>query len=57
MTTTTTPRPDAGQHVQDPRELFCGECGYGVVIRRDPPECPMCRSEEWTERPAPARWN
>jgi rubrerythrin len=39
------------------RELFCGVCGYGIVIRRDPPVCPMCRASEWHERPGSARWN
>jgi rubrerythrin len=38
-------------------ELFCGECGYGIVVRREPPACPMCRSASWSERPASARWN
>jgi rubrerythrin len=33
------------------RELWCGGCGYGVVIRRDPPECPICRQTSWRERP------
>jgi hypothetical protein len=41
----------------DVRELFCGECGYGVVVRRDPPECPMCRAKAWGDRPSTARWN
>jgi rubrerythrin len=39
------------------RELFCGRCGYGIVVRREPPDCPMCRSTTWTTRPARARWN
>jgi rubrerythrin len=39
------------------RELFCRECGYGIVVRRDPPECPMCRSTTWSDRPRVARWN
>lgn len=28
-------------------ELVCGECGYGVIVRRTPPECPMCRGQAW----------
>jgi rubrerythrin len=39
------------------RELFCGACGYGIVVRRDPPDCPMCRANEWQEWPGSARWN
>lgn len=46
---TTTP---AGVH-----EFFCSECGYGIVVRREPPTCPMCRSDAWSDRPAAARWN
>jgi len=42
---------------QRSRELWCGECGYGVVVRRDPPECPMCRRSSWRERPTSARYN
>jgi rubrerythrin len=29
------------------RELWCGGCGYGVVIRGEPPECPICRHTSW----------
>jgi rubrerythrin len=44
--------------VQQPvRELWCGACGYGVVVRRDPPECPMCRQTSWLERTPWARYN
>jgi rubrerythrin len=39
------------------RELYCGDCGYGIVIRRDPPPCPMCRATVWRERPTFVRWN
>jgi rubrerythrin len=39
------------------RELFCGECGYGIVVRRYPPQCPMCRKTSWSARPGFARWN
>lgn len=34
-----------------PRELWCRECGYGVVVRGDPPACPMCRASRWREQP------
>ena len=39
------------------RELWCGGCGYGVVVRRDPPECPICRQTRWRERPPLTRFN
>jgi hypothetical protein len=32
------------------RELVCGTCGYGVVVRHEPPECPMCRGSQWVPR-------
>jgi hypothetical protein len=28
-------------------ELTCGTCGYGIVVRSEPPVCPMCRSSAW----------
>lgn len=43
--------------LQSVRELWCGGCGYGVVVRREPPECPMCRNADWRERPGPAHYN
>jgi rubrerythrin len=46
------------ESVQQPvRELWCGRCGYGAVVRRDPPECPMCRRTSWRERAPWARHN
>jgi len=39
------------------RELWCAVCGYGVVVRREPPACPMCRERSWRERPRPTRYN
>lgn len=39
------------------RELWCRRCGYGVVIRRDPPECPICQQTAWCERAPLARYN
>jgi rubrerythrin len=38
------------------RELSCGGCGYGVVIRRDPPACPICWQTNWRERPPLTRF-
>jgi rubrerythrin len=42
---------------QPVRELWCEGCGYGVVVRRDPPTCPMCRQTSWCERVPLARYN
>lgn len=44
------------QHEQEAlaRELYCATCGYGIVVRRDPPLCPMCRASSWGERRASA---
>jgi hypothetical protein len=28
-------------------ELQCRGCGYGAVVRGDPPPCPMCRGNDW----------
>jgi rubrerythrin len=56
MTTNAT-YPETPARLFDVRELFCGECGYGIVVRRDPPECPMCHTCEWRERPDLAHWN
>jgi rubrerythrin len=42
---------------QPVREWWCGRCGYGVVVRREPPECPMCREVNWRERPLSGRYN
>lgn len=39
------------------REMWCEGCGYGVVIRWEPPACPMCRETSWRERPRSARYN
>ena len=32
-------------------EFRCAECGYGIVVRRVLPTCPMCRGLSW-ESPA-----
>jgi rubrerythrin len=42
---------------QSERELWCGGCGYGVVVRGEPPECPICRERSWRGRPMPMRFN
>jgi rubrerythrin len=47
-----------GAHAQTAtRELFCRRCGYGVVVRREPPDCPMCRSSAWSAQAGFAHWN
>ncbi|MFL5926005.1 MAG: hypothetical protein ACJ77E_03615 [Gaiellaceae bacterium] len=28
-------------------ELVCGRCGYGIMVRAEPPRCPMCREADW----------
>ena len=28
-------------------EFHCSECGYGVIVHRALPACPMCRNEVW----------
>lgn len=28
-------------------EFHCAECGYGVIVRRELPPCPMCRGLVW----------
>jgi rubrerythrin len=56
MTTAITTTEKTNEPL-DARELFCGECGYGIVVRRDPPECPMCRTTSWSTRAGFARWN
>jgi rubrerythrin len=43
--------------LQSVPELWCGGCGYGVVVRREPSECPMCRQANWRERPRLAHYN
>jgi rubrerythrin len=45
------------ESLQVVRELWCGGCGYGLVIRREPPECPICRQTSWRERPPLTRFN
>jgi rubrerythrin len=54
---TTTLEKTARDFFDEVRELFCRACGYGIVVRRDPPNCPMCRGTEWQEQPTPGRWD
>ena len=42
---------EAADRLRDVLDLFCRGCGYGIAVDREPPECPMCRSREWSERP------
>lgn len=35
-------------------EFRCSECGYGVVVQRALPLCPMCGGEAWEQPPARA---
>ncbi len=30
-------------------ELRCAVCGYGVIVSRRPPACPMCQGSRWDE--------
>ena len=30
-------------------EFNCAECGYGVVVQRALPPCPMCRGTAWEQ--------
>jgi hypothetical protein len=53
----TTPETTDRDFFDDIRELFCRECGYGIVVRDDPPECPMCRSNGWRTQAGLSRWN
>jgi rubrerythrin len=57
MVVHATTEPEARATLAEVRELFCAACGYGIVVRREPPACPMCRANDWLERPRPARWN
>jgi hypothetical protein len=34
-------------------EFQCAGCGYGIVVHRALPECPMCRGADW--RPSSRR--
>ena len=32
-------------------EFRCGDCGYGAVVQRVLPPCPMCGGTVWESRP------
>jgi hypothetical protein len=32
-------------------EFRCSECGYGVVISKVLPSCPMCHGDTWESAP------
>jgi hypothetical protein len=32
-------------------EFRCADCGYGAVLRRGLPPCPMCGGTLWESRP------
>jgi len=34
-------------------EFRCSGCGYGVIVQRELPRCPMCSGTRW--EPAPGR--
>ena len=34
-------------------QFHCSDCGYGVVIQRVLPLCPMCRGTVWEPSPWP----
>jgi rubrerythrin len=39
-------------------EFRCVECGYGVIVRKELPQCPMCRGLLWevpTDSPLASR--
>jgi rubrerythrin len=57
------PTTDLTEAVEDPRlieflatganasgEFRCADCGYGAVVQRVLPACPMCRGTVWEQR-------
>jgi rubrerythrin len=37
-------------------EFRCADCGYGAVVQRSLPRCPMCGGSVWESRgPLPSR--
>ena len=30
-------------------EFHCAECGYGVIVAKELPPCPMCGGRAWEE--------
>jgi rubrerythrin len=43
----------AGTHVSG--EFRCADCGYGAVVQRALPPCPMCGGTVWENRAGRAR--
>lgn len=41
--------------VSEGAEFRCSECGYGVIVIRTPPRCPMCGCASW-EPYNPNKW-
>ncbi len=39
----------AGGHAKG--EFRCSECGYGVVVSKTLPSCPMCHGDTWESAP------
>ena len=37
----------AGTHATG--QFHCADCGYGVTIHTELPQCPMCAGESWEE--------
>ena len=37
----------AGNGAKTRDEIRCESCGYGAVVDRKPPQCPMCGNESW----------
>jgi hypothetical protein len=37
----------AGQQVKG--EYHCAECGYGVIVFKELPRCPMCGNASWEQ--------
>jgi len=37
----------AGKAAKTRAEIRCESCGYGAIVERKPPHCPMCGDESW----------
>ncbi len=40
----------AGSGSEAAGEFRCADCGYGAVVQRVLPPCPMCRGSVWERR-------
>jgi hypothetical protein len=52
MVTVTTAQLSVGGAyltTRDPHDYCCAGCGYGIVVRSLPHECPMCRGTDWEQ--------